>query len=311
MRLGVLALASCASFEDPTLIKDLRVIAMTATPPDQVLDLDLANPPQAAELIDKLEPTAVCATVADPNRSAKLRWSMTACLPDNGRCDPTRPMFELARGEALDPELVSDAFCAPVVPSGSLLAILLDALEGDTLRGLDGISYSVELRVGVVDDPPELDQFGLKSVRVFARVPETRVPNRNPSITQLQLQTPELHIPALLGCTSDRAHPIVRPRTRVGIVPVELEGTRELYPVLALDGSFEMFDETLTYQYLATAGQMSDQFGGGPRDAFGNEPGLGTTWTAPDFATEAQLWMIQRDERGGVSVYPFCIRVQP
>jgi hypothetical protein len=237
---------------------------------------------------------------------------MSACLIENGRCDPARPSIAIGSGEVLDPEASAPPICAAVEPSASLAAILADAYATDPARGVAGLTYSVELRVGAMGAPPEDDQFATKAIRVFARFPDTRTANRNPTILELQLlQPPNTIIPAALNsCAVQRPFPALKARTQVFLLPIETDDTRENYPSPTLDGTFENFDETMTYQYLATAGSLSDQFGGGPRDAFGNEPGLGTTWTAPDFATEAQLWMIQRDERGGVSVYPFCIRVQ-
>jgi hypothetical protein len=310
--LASIALASCASFEDPAVVIDLRVIAMTAPPPEQVLDIEV-DPPSIGDLIDQLETSIVCATVADPGRAANLRWSMTACLSDNGRCDPARPSFELASGEAVDPELVSDPICAPVPPSSDLVAVLLDAHTNDPIGGLAGLTYAIELRVGAVDAPADQDQFAHKELRVFARIPADRVPNHNPGLRELRVLTPEVLVPTLASCADDRPRIQTSPRARLDLLPVELDSTRENYPVLAIDGSFENFDETIRYQYLITAGEVSDEFGGGPHDLLGNVPRLGTTWTAPDVdsSTDVRFWIVQRDERGGASVYPLCVRVIP
>ncbi len=84
-------LAGCTTFEDPTIVLDLRVLAMTANIPDQVVDVDLAMP-MPAEILDQLQNTDVCALVADPAHERFLRWSMTLCLLDEeGRCDRTLP----------------------------------------------------------------------------------------------------------------------------------------------------------------------------------------------------------------------------
>jgi len=79
-------LAGCGSFEDPTIVLDLRVLAMSAEMtsavpgpgPEQVVDVDLTMP-MATELLEQLRPTRVCALVADPRHERDLRWSMTAC----------------------------------------------------------------------------------------------------------------------------------------------------------------------------------------------------------------------------------------
>ncbi len=304
-------LTSCTSFEDPALVIDLRVIAMTASPPEQVLDLDLANP--LGGLMAQLQPSIICAHVADPARAGNLHWQMRACLLDNGRCDPNQPKLDLGFGEAIDPELAPGPFCAPVVPSLALIAILVEAFGADPIHGLAGLSYAVELQVGASDGSRDDDQFAIKELHVFARLPKTRVANHNPTLSSIQLLSPDLDLPVFTECASDRPHPIVPPRTRVALVPVELTETRESYPVLTISGAFEAFPETIRYQYLATAGEVTEEFSGGPPDFVGNEPGLGTTWIAPDVGRglDAQLWAIQRDERGGASVYPLCIHVAP
>ena len=77
-----------------------------------------------------------------------------------------------------------------------------------------------------------------------------------------------------------------------------------------------MFTESLTYQWLATAGNYSSGRTGGPRDAFGNDAPLFTDWTAPkaedlEGPTNVELWFIQRDERLGLAWYEGCLRVVP
>ena len=311
--LGLPVVAACTTFEDPTLVIDLRIIAMTATPPEQVIDLDPTSPSPAGDLMAQLQPTIICTTVADPGRGSNLHWSMRACLIDNGRCDPEHPTLDLGFGEALDPELATAPFCAPVVPSLSLIALLVEAVEEDSLRGAGGVSYSIELQVGPSEASRDDDVFATKELHLFARFPEDRVANHNPTLDSIQLQSPELDIPPVASCAAELPRPTFRPGTRVAIVPVEGPDTRENYPVLAIDGSFERFDETLRYQFLTTSGSLRDEFTGGPRDLFGNPPVLSTDWTAPatDHAFDVQLWMIQRDERGGATVYPMCFHVEP
>lgn len=311
-RLAPLLLASCTTFEDPTLVIDLRVLAMTAEPPEQVVDIDLAAP-DVVGVIAQLQPAVVCATVADPVRASALRWSMRACLFDNGRCDPTRPSFEVAKGEAPDPEASVSPICAPIAPSLELVSILVDAFSTDPFSGAAGLTYAIELELRPEGAPDDAAIFASKELHVTARFPEDRVPNRNPTLAEVQMQSPELDVPLLVSCAAEAPRPVFKPRQQVTLFPVELGDTRETYPVAAIDGTFERLDETITYQWLATAGSLADEFTGGPRDFLGNEARLGTDWIAPDVsgARDVQLWMIQRDERGGGAVYPICVRVTP
>jgi hypothetical protein len=68
----------------------------------------------------------------------------------------------------------------------------------------------------------------------------------------------------------------------------------------------------MTYAWFATAGEWSSGETGGPKDAFGNVPTLDTKWTAPDLAESADvnLWVVMRDERGGVAWYEMCAHVE-
>src|SRR5262249_22915272 len=104
------------------------------------------------------------------------------------------------------------------------------------------------------------------------------------------------------------------PGTQIILTPVETNGARETYVIPTLDGGSEMFTESLTYQWVATAGKFSTGTTGGPRDPFGNPAPLSTRWTAPKGVTgrtEISMWVVQRDERFGVAWYERCIVVEP
>jgi hypothetical protein len=311
----IAVLASCASFEDPAIVLDLRVIAMTATPPEQVLDVDLSSPPQLGDLVARLQPSFVCAIVADPGRSRALRWSMTACVPDNGRCDPDRPRFALANGMLEDPEASLADLCVAVPPEPELVAILVDLYENDVVRGVAGLDYAVELRIGGLDVDRADDQFALKQLRVSARIPTTRTPNRNPFISELRLSRGDAPSTVVVEhCAAPFGSPIeMPPGQRLTLFPAEAEATREDYFVPTIDGSFQTFTETIRYQWLATAGSFSEDFTGGKPDLVGNEGLLGSDWFSPRVSSplDVQLWVIQRDERFGTTAYPVCIRVVP
>jgi len=66
----MLALAACHTFQDPNVVVDLRVLAMKATLPEQVIDIDLTNPPAPAALLPQLVPIEQFATA--------VTWSSTA-----------------------------------------------------------------------------------------------------------------------------------------------------------------------------------------------------------------------------------------
>lgn len=314
-------LGACATFEDPNIVIDLRVLAMAASHPEQLVTIDLADPPAPADLLPQLGPAEMCALVADPGPERALRWSMTLCALDNDeRC--TGPEHELAAGVAGDPDTAVPAprLCATIQPDGNLLGVVLAALDRDVLSGLGGVDYGVSLRVGGAGDDPALDAFAGKSLRIVPRFPAERRANVNPALDRIDATidpaadpaNDPAPVPLPLGRCVDQAAPLeLRPRQRVRLMPIEPPGVREDYVVPTLDGGAAVFTETLRYRWLAGAGSFSRGSSGGPRDFAGNPAELDTTWTAPAATGEVPLWIVMRDERLGARWYESCVRVVP
>lgn len=316
------AAAGCGSFQDPNIVIDLRVLALSAEPAEQVLDVDLTGPPDPAALLAQLVPTKVCALVADPGAQRNLVWSMTMCpLTTDNRCDDDRPQVGIAGGLVDDPDnsLPEPSICATVMPDANLLAVLLDALEDDMLRGLGGLDVAIQLRIGGENADRALDQYATKTLRVSPRIPAERAVNSNPSLDGFSATIAGDEEPLMLqlGRCSDLFNPYAMAAgTKVRLMPIEPPGARERYVVPTLDGRTESFTESLTYQWIASAGGFSDGTTGGPRDLSGNPAPLFTDYRAPDVEellgrSDVSLWVIQRDERLGVHWYQACIRIAP
>jgi hypothetical protein len=317
---AVAGLAACASFEDEDIVIDTRILAMRASPPDQLVEVDLANPPDPIELLDQLGPAEMCALVADPAHERRIRWSMKLCVLDSDQRCTGDAQLVLASAIAEDPETARPAprLCATIAPDGNLLGVLLGALEDDLLAGLTGVEYGVELAVGAEGEPPSLDLFAGKRMRVTPRIPDARTANANPSLSRLEAAIEGGEPFALAeGRCADQAAPVeLRPSQTIRLTPIEADGAREVYVLPRLDGEQQSFTENLTYQWLASAGAFSSGSTGGPRDVAGNPPPLFTDYRAPaakDLTgpTDVQLWIVQRDERLGAAWYEGCVRVVP
>jgi hypothetical protein len=314
------ALAACGSFESEQVVLDLRVLAMTSSAPDQVVELDISAPPQPTELLVQLVPAEVCALVADPARDRRLHWSMTLCVLDSDQLCASDAKLELAAAVAGDPDTAQPAprICATVQPDGNLLGVLLEALEDDTLSGLGGIEYGVSLAVRGEDEDPALEQYAGKRMRVSPRIPAARSANANPTLARLDgvFEGGEPFALAQGRCVDQPAPLELRPEQELRITPNEPDGVREVYVVPRLDGEVQTFTENLTYQWLASAGGFSSSSTGGPRDIAGNLPPLFSDYKAPpakDLSgpTDVQIWIVQRDERLGAAWYESCVRVVP
>jgi hypothetical protein len=326
-----LPLVGCGSFEDPDVVVDLRVLAMSATVPEQVVDIDITNPAPPPNLLDQLVPTTVCALISDQNFHRGLRWTMTLCnLNSDERCPSSSPQEVLGSGLWPDPDEddpnnpgMPPQLCATVPVDGNLLGVILDYLEGDQYKGLGGVYYGVSLVVGGEDTDPALDLYAAKNLRVQPRIPPELQANHNPSLAGVDVRLAEdqaWQTLPLVRCV-DQAHAgleplVVAPKQRVRFAPIEPDGVREQYVVPTLDGGSQMFTESPTYQWLGSLGNFSSGRTGGPRDPFGNPATLFTDWTAPaakdlDGPTDVSFWFVQRDERLGLARYEACLRVVP
>jgi len=319
--LGAAGLAACGSFEDPSIVVDLRILAMTAEPPEQVTPFDPANP-----LATMLVPVEVCALIVDPPAARALEWSMTVCPPQSGRrCLADRPSLALGQGTIEDPETAAtpQVACATVPAGAEVLAILRDTIERDAVSGFGGIDLAVSLRVVPVGGGEDQAIYGSKAVRYSPLLPAERVANTNPTLASLDYDrgggTAPSAMPRGFRCVDlgeGATVPFVRAGEQIHIVPVEPPNARERYVLPTFEGGSRTFTENLSYQWLAEAGDWSSANTGGPRDGAGNEPLIGTRWRAPapeDLSgpTDISLWVIQRDERGGQRWFESCVHVEP
>lgn len=312
---------------------DLRILAMTASHepipplvrqpmrgPEQVIDVDLAHP-NPTEILAQLQPTWICGRIADPGKHRDLRWKMAVCLLGvDDRCDLAHPVIELGSGLLSDPDDSEheQQACAQLVTAQNqtLLTILREGLKANPVQALGGIEYGVML---TVDDPtdPTAVVYGAKHLKVSARIPGTRVPNSNPFVDYLDAAVNGVGL-LVKDCRCGdpvSCHPsTVRAGAVVTLFPIEPASVREEYDALRLDGTSTRITETVTYQWLAGDGTFSDETTGGGHDVLGNQSLLGTEWRSPHGYSEpvrVPIWMLQRDERYGVSVLESCIEVLP
>ncbi len=316
-------LAGCASFEDPTIVLDLRVLGIETTPPEQIIDVDPEKPPTLDELLEQLQPIRVRALLAEPGRTGDLEWMLTACILDEGsRCEPGGLEVELGRGILSDPEQTSfgspcieDVFeqagtlCATLYPDNVFVQMLYKALSEDPARGLGGIDIGIVLHVNGADEV-----FAAKHVRFAPRIPKERAANKNPNIDQLLLGRAGFGVELMSPhCNDAVTVDNVRSGMTVTLFPVARDADKEEYVLPTIDGGSARFTEYLTYQWIATAGNFVDEITGGPPDIFGNIRLDGTEWKAPEVErdTLVTVWVLQRDSRYGVRWREACIKVEP
>ncbi|MCE9577864.1 MAG: hypothetical protein K8W52_32315 [Deltaproteobacteria bacterium] len=315
-----LALAACGTFEDPAIVIDLRILATTAQPPEQLIPIDPNNPPDPSTLT--LAPVELCSLIAEPGIDRPLEWQMIACPPSNdGRCQDGDPTVIVGGGMIEDPETapVPQMACGRLEGGAPTLLVLKNTIENDPLAGFDHVDIQVSIRVQPSGVPADQAIWGTKAVRYGAQVPAERTPNQNPTLTRIDADVGETgaSVPLTLGRCADQATPLtVAPGTRIKLLPVEPPSAREDYLVPTFSGGVRMLHENLSYQWLAGAGSYTRGSSGGPKDGVGNEPELDSTFVAPTSdvvgaGLDVPLWVVQRDERLGLAWYESCVRVAP
>ena len=83
-----LALAACGTFEDPAIVIDLRILATTADPPEQLIPIDPNNPPDPSTIA--LVPVELCTLIAEPGIDRPLASQMTTSSGSSSRSTPSR-----------------------------------------------------------------------------------------------------------------------------------------------------------------------------------------------------------------------------
>jgi len=321
LALGGAVCGACTDFESPETVVDMRIIGMRAEPPEVVVPYDPDNPTAVDPAA--LAQVEVCALVADPADDRGLHYSMAMCRPNgSGRCVGLAPVFVLGGGQVEDPETAAEpvSMCVTIEPNADLLAVVEDAIDSDSLGGFGGIQVQVELRVSPDGGGEEL--FAFKRVRYSPQLPAERVANTNPTASALiGLRGPGdergRDFPLPLGRCGEIEPFLVFPDERLQILPEEPPGVREEYLVPTFEGGSRRFTENVTYQWHATAGDWSPFTSGGTIDVAGNEPPLDSIWRAPEDpevvgdGLDVQMWIVQRDERGGQAWYESCARVLP
>jgi hypothetical protein len=323
--------AACGDFDDPAIVLDSRMLAVSATPPEYVFEIDLEDPPGPGDVVD-LEPFTVRALVADPEHDRRLVWSMMMCAEHvteggDGRCPAERPRFPIGNGVIEDPDIATPGTPVYIVheeePGADTFVLLMDTIENDPLRGFSGID--LQIQINVAPEGESLDTTNLvaaKRIRFAPKIPVERVANTNPTFGTVEYDRGdgELPLPLPVGrCVDqladpDPATPIeLQPGATLHLNPIEPPGVREDYVVPTLDGGSRMFTENISYQWLAGDGAFSAASTGGEKDPFGNSPPLDTEWTADEEAEEealVPLWIVARDERLGAVWFESCVRMR-
>ncbi len=333
-------LACTPDFEDPSTIKDLRVLAIVADPPEVLVDVgDLATietVPPLAELAAKL--LEVAANLPDPPTimvrplvvdplGRSIHYRVVAC----GNQSTTTE-----RGRNMGPGNVRDTISRSVCPSsaqfvdeGDVVAaageaelplafaftptreLLVRAVMADPLGPIFGLPITIELTVSVDAETV----VARKRVLFVPRLEPDQMPNRNPTLPGLTFrrQREDQHAPF-----DPKDPPLVEPGGKLLLTP-EIE-TLESYVARVTDratgrlSTERVGKETLRYSFFTTSGKFSPrQISTLPSPLRSAPTGsLTSDYRAPtlEVPDRANVWVVSHDERGGSAVNRLWIRLR-
>ena len=291
----LLVLGGCSfGFDSPSLVKDLRVLAIEVDPPELTPDTWQS-------------PLRVQALVVSAGAVEAVDWSVAMCL-----VAPTGAM--LGGGQASQV-----ARC----PQGSAV------LAGGT-TSVDAIGYAGPVPPEVValagssqSVPPQLQLeltvgaaplYTEKSVRVSPVLPPGQESNRNPVLSGLTFDgQPWLAgVPLSLepgACSSDRLETITNADRTTStlctheVIPTFDDAQRQYFVGLSdITGEFVMEQEGLRFSWFADQGVFHSDTTQQTSDGLTQQIGVSNVWReSSGFKGDVRFWIVVRDGRGGAS----------
>lgn len=313
----LLGAAACVEDEDdPTTLKDLRVIGMRFEPPEVLIPGcnpqllvgaaasaadagtgSITLPPQFQQLLAQYagKPLQFSALISDEAGGGReLDYRLLACASRSDRqCDNEGDFALLKEGKTTAGELT--AVVAPGIQfldDGAATPLLLEVIQQDTFKGLGGVRVPVVLELSA-PDTGELIYAQKLMVYSCQFFPQQRQ-NVTPVLPGIQWQGepwPEDEV---------KTHAGTEP---VSLSPADFTGLEEAYVVSSLALQPVQLEEAWKITWMTTSGTMSAYNTGGI--GFVGDPGRHNVKWQPDRrATEPKdvtFHFVVRDGRGGNS----------
>jgi len=276
-------LACTPDLQGPEIVRDLRILAVQAEPPEASIDLQTGAVEQVTVRILAVDPV-------ERDRGVSMNGAL--CFPTvTGGCDGV-PSVAIGPPDPPDPSAATAAGAPPSWTVQVPPAIVQAAVQQDDLKGFGGVRVQFSLQVD--DGDPHGPVFAEK-ILLFS--PPGGTVNHNPRLESLELTRDG--VPAGTLQAGDLLS--VRVGAEVGILPrlAAGEGGAETYTAIDLQGKTVTPTEAPRYSFFTTSGGDLDV-------ATADEPPPGikpleglARFTALRRGT-GTLWIVVRDGRGGV-----------
>lgn len=291
-------------FEDAWVVRDLRILAIKATPPEVLFD---AVP-------DRLPPVRVDALVVHPeDPDPEVTWELWVCSADKTRCDEARVRYLARAGRSR-----ASGLSFSVVLSGAVFGEMVDADTESAYAGAEvplryrnGVPVMVELKVRRGE---ERDR-AVKRLVYGQRYPAHKLQNRNPTLTDVTRTQGGV---LLRGSVLNDTRPVVlEPR------PAEGDAEEFIIPTLSFgdltagggpqipEERIVSLREYLSYSFYIVTGTISHPTTGGPPALFVRDKKVDdvtSTYTPLPLPTPVPVWVVARDGRGGVDFTTLTFR---
>jgi hypothetical protein len=304
-----LSVTSCTpDFEKVWDVRDLRVLALQADPievlvPEEQLLLLAGNAPSI-----RLQALAV-----DPRSpTAEYEWEAWACSGEEDHCDEAAvrrrvyPDGDAGAGRAWARSPLDQIAFDFVIDQGIDIvahpeqSLLLAAQQADPFKGFGGVPVAIEIWIRDVNGGPDVRAIKRVSYGLIdsdgagppTGVPAGKQPNANPTLS-VTVNGKPVPDPWLVLAEAQEV-----------IGPQPAEEARQSYVVGTFDGGTEQLEEYLSYSFFATSGELSHSRTGGKPSPFVEDKKIAdptANWTAPAEPGPGTLWLVIRDDRGGVS----------
>lgn len=308
----VAASAGCISGQDdPTMVKDLRVLGMSLEPPevmmagcDAALLLGLAQPTDGGlptiepKLLAKLIaaanlPLDFKALIGDPAGEGRtLEYHLRTCVSTGDRaCNTAGEYVELSHGTTIGGELrLSVLPVAQLLPDGTPL--VLSVLDRDGYKGLGGIKVPLVLELSSPDGQEHV--FAQKLMVYSCQLFPDREANRTPVLPGLSWAGDPWPADEVKQHSGKAA---------VALDPLDFTALVESYVVPDLMLEEVPLVESWKINWMTTSGTMSAYSTGGT-DFAGQAGRHSVSWLPDQAATapaDVTLYFVVRDGRGGES----------
>ncbi len=310
--------------DDPTTVKDLRVLGMRFEPPEVLMagcnaplllgalagasdGGTVSLPPQFQLLLAQYASTPLkfTALIADPTGAGRmLDYRLLGCANRGDRdCNNEGDFVELQTGQTTAGELT--ATVAPGIQfldDGLATPLLLEVINQDTFKGLGGIRVPIVLELSAADTGEKI--YAQKLMVYTCKFFPSMKQNVTPVLPGLKFNGepwPEDEVKEVTGATE------------IPLAPMDFSALEESYVVPSLELKPVQLIESWKISWMTTHGTMSPYNTGGT-DQVGTTGRHNDKWRPDKSATEAadvEFYFVVRDGRGGSSWTKRRVRWSP